>query len=200
MQRSAIVFLALGLAVAVAGVSACRESPKPEGRQAPVGLPPAQAGAAAAPAPAGAPAPRGELPPNHPPIDRHGRMPEPKDVDPTQVLEGTIEVSPAYKDQVKPGDVIFLSAKAIDPATGQIIRMPLAVDRLEVGSLPMTFRLTGANVMSAGAEFKGDVAIIARVDRDKDAITRAPGDIEGTLRVTIPAKGLRLVLDTPVQP
>jgi hypothetical protein len=54
--------------------------------------------------------------------------------------------------------------------------------------------------MSAGAEFKGDVAIIARVDRDKDAITRAPGDIEGTLRVTIPAKGLRLVLDTPVQP
>ena len=193
-SRLAVVIVLLGVAL-----GGCRETPKPEGQQAPVGLPPVE-GAAKAASPHGSLPPSRALPPNHPAIDPSQRMPEPANVDPTQVLEGTIDVSAELKDQIKPGDVIFLSAKPIDPGTGQIIRGSLAVDRLVVTQLPTTFRLTGANVMSQAAEFKGDVAIIARVDRDKDAITRAPGDIEGTLRVTIPAKGLRLVLDTPVAP
>ncbi|HKA90236.1 MAG TPA: hypothetical protein VKE22_21390 [Haliangiales bacterium] len=187
----------IALAVAVIAAGACREAPKPEGKPAPAGLPPAEGAAKVAAGPA---SPHGQLPPNHPPIDPRQRMPEPADVDPTQVLEGVIDVAPELAAEVKPGDVIFLSAKAIDAATGQIVRTPIAVDRLEVAKLPMPFRLTGANVMMQGAAFKGDVAIVARIDRDRDAITRAPGDIEGTLRVTIPAKGLRLVLDTPVRP
>jgi hypothetical protein len=165
---------------------ACRETPKPEGQAAPIGLPP-QAGAPAATA----------LPPSHPPIDPHQRMPEPQNVDPNLVLEGTIDIAPALKDKVKPGDVIFLSAKRVEG--GQVQRMPLAVDRLEVTSFPLPFRLTGANVMMAGTEFKGDVALTARLDRDHEATTRSPGDIEGTLRAAIPAKGLKVVLDKEVE-
>ncbi len=199
------------LAIVVLAAGACREVPKPEGRPAPVGLPPVEGAAKAASPHGGLPpasphggaqpaSPQGDLPPNHPPIDPHQRTPEGTNIDPTQVLEGSIEVAPELRDQVKTGDVIFVSAKPIDPATGQIVKTTLAVARLEVAQLPMAFRLSGANAMSAGAAFKGEVAIIARVDRDRDAISRAPGDIEGTLRVTIPAKGLKLVLDTPVQP
>jgi cytochrome c-type biogenesis protein CcmH len=164
---------------------ACRETPKPEGQAAPTGLPPST-GAPAAPA----------LPPSHPPIDPHQRMPEPQNVDPNMVLEGTIDIAPALKDKVKPGDVIFLSARRVEG--GQIQRMPLAVDRLEVKSFPLPFTLSGANVMMAGTEFKGEVALSARLDRDQEATTRSPGDIEGTLRASIPAKGLKVVLDTEV--
>src|SRR5262249_19794119 len=152
----------------IALAPACRDTPKPEGKPAPVGLPPAAAGAAPRAEVPPAPSPHGgDLPPNHPPIDPRQPMPEPKNVDPTQVLEGTIDVAPAFKDQVKAGDVIFLAAKRVD-ASGQITRMPITVDRLEVGTLPMKFRLTGANVMTQGAEFTGDIALIARVDRDRD--------------------------------
>lgn len=167
---------------------ACQETPKPEGKAAPVGLPP-QAGA---PAPAAT-----ALPPSHPPIDPHQRMPEPQNVDPNMVLAGTIDIAPALKNKVKPGDVIFLSAKRVEG--GQVQRMPLAVDRLEVTSFPLPFALTAANVMMAGTEFKGDVALTARLDRDQEATTRSPGDIEGTLRTAIPAKGLKVVLDTEVE-
>ena len=164
---------------------ACRDSPKPEGKPAAAGLPPASA----------APVPTA-LPPSHPPIDPHQRMPAPENVDPNMVLAGTIDVSPELKDKIKPGDVIFLSAKRVEG--GQVQRMPLAVDRLEVKSFPLPFTLTGANVMMAGTEFKGDVQVTARLDRDQEATTRAAGDIEGSVRVAIPAKGLRIVLDTEV--
>jgi hypothetical protein len=37
-----------------------------------------------------------------------------------------------------------------------------------------------------------------RVDRDGEAMSRKPGDIEGSVRAKIPARGLKIVLDTPV--
>jgi hypothetical protein len=64
----------------------------------------------------------------------------------------------------------------------------------------MPFRLTAANVMVQGASFAGPVQITARVDRDGEAMTRSPGDIEGVLKSQIPAHGLKIVLDTPVKP
>jgi hypothetical protein len=106
-------------------------------------------------------------------------------------------VAPALKDQVKTGDVIFLSARAVDPQTGETQRTPIAVDRIDVSALPIKFRLTSANSMMGG-ELKGNVLITARVDRDKEAMTRQPGDIEGTAKATVPAGDLKIVLDTPV--
>lgn len=169
LQSAVLVLLTLNLA--------CDKSapPPPNGRQAVKGLPPLQPGAPAAPPSAPIPTAPGDR------------------------LEGTIEVSAALAEQIKRGDILFLSAKAIDES-GAVQRMPLAVERIEIGTLPMPFRLSSENVMMPGTPFVGAVVITARIDRDGEAKTRAPGDIEGVLKARIPARDLKIVLDTPVQP
>jgi cytochrome c-type biogenesis protein CcmH len=154
--------------------AACRReaAPPPTGRQAPGGLP-AMSGAppAAAPAPATATATAtGEA-----------------------VLSGTIDVPADHKAEVHPGDVIYVIAR---PAAGG---PALAVDRLEVTQLPQAFRLTSGHRMS-DAPLSGEVSVTARLDRDREAMTRQAGDLEGTVKATIPAKDLKIMLDTPVQP
>ena len=129
--------------------------------------------------------------------DMHGQSPVPKDVDPSMVLEGTIEVSPKLKDRVKAGDILFLSVKSVDEA-GTPQRIPIAADRQDATTFPMAFKLTGANTMMQGTKFEGSVLVTVRVDRDGEAMSRKPGDIEGSVRAKIPARGLKIVLDTPV--
>jgi hypothetical protein len=128
-----------------------------------------------------------------------GMTPQPGPLDPSTTLEGTIEASAALADKVKPGDVIFISAKAVDDK-GEIVKgPPLAVDRLVVDKLPLAFTLSNQNQMMAGTQLAGPIAIVARVDRDSDAMTRAAGDIEGVVKTTPPQKGLKLVLDAEVE-
>jgi hypothetical protein len=50
--------------------------------------------------------------------------------------------------------------------------------------------------MRAGTEFSGDVLVIAWIDRDGDAISKQPGDVEGRVKAKIPSQGLVLQLDT----
>ena len=136
-------------------------------------------------------------------VDPHGGMaPEggrtpPVTFDPNMVLEGTIDVHAKLKDQVKAGDIMFLSVKSVD-AQGTPQRIPIAVDRVDVGTLPAAFTLSGKHTMMPGTKFEGNVLLSVRIDRDGEATTRAKGDIEGTMRATIPARGLKIVLDTPV--
>jgi hypothetical protein len=127
-----------------------------------------------------------------------GTTPTPGPLDPSTLLEGTLEVAPALAAKVKPGDVIFLSVKQVDEK-GAIMRMPLAVDRLEApAAFPQVFALSNQNMMVAGGKIAGNIAITARVDRDGDAMTRVAGDIEGVLKTAPPQKGLKLVLDTEI--
>lgn len=128
----------------------------------------------------------------------HGSAPPTTPVDPNQVLAGTIDVAPALKAQVKEGDILFLSVRSVG-ADGTVQRVPIAVDRVDVGKLPMPFELTQANVMMQGLKFEGNVQITARLDRDGEATSREPGDVEGLLKASIPTKGLKLVLDTPIK-
>ena len=79
-----------------------------------------------------------------------GTMPPPGDLDPKTVINGTIDVAPGLAGKVKPGDVIFLSLKSVDPTTGELKRPPLAVDRLDVQKLPVTFELSNHKNMIAG--------------------------------------------------
>jgi len=88
------------------------------------------------------------------------------------------------------GDTIYLIARAIDDQ-GAVERTPIAVERLQVGSWPQSFHLSPP----AGA-----VQITARIDKDGEAMTRNEGDIEGTAKATAPAKGVQILLDTPVHP
>jgi hypothetical protein len=128
--------------------------------------------------------------------DPHGGPPA--HIDPSRVLEGTIEAGPTLAAQIKAGDIIFLQAKKIGP-TGQPMSPPIAVKRVDVTALPMQFRLDETNQMMQGTTFDGEVVIIARVDRDGEARSRTPGDVEGQIKATVPARGLKLVLDTAVQ-
>ena len=73
---------------------------------------------------------------------------------------------------------------------------PLAVEKLtwKDGGLP--FELSEANAMIAGTQLVGDVVVTARYDQDGDAISKQPGDVTGSIHVTIPAENVKLVLDT----
>jgi hypothetical protein len=128
-----------------------------------------------------------------------GTMPPPGDLDPKTVINGTIDVAPGLAGKVKPGDVIFLSLKSVDPTTGELKRPPLAVDRLDVQKLPVTFELSNQKLMIAGSKIEGQVAVTARIDRDADAMTRSAGDLEGIVKTTAPQKDLKLVIDTEVK-
>ena len=118
--------------------------------------------------------------------------------DPTMVIEGTISAGKDLAETIKAGDRIFLSVRSIG-TDGEVVRFPIAVDRVDVVKLPVSFRLSSANMMMKGAVFAGKVEVSARVDRDGEARTREPGDVEGKLVVTIPNKQAKLILDTPVK-
>lgn len=178
------------LLICLAACDKSTSAPPPSAQQATKGLP------ATGEAPAAAPAamPPGHLPAGHPPITA-----QPSAAGSGETLEGTIVVAPAFKDQVKPGDTLFIVARAVD-ASGNVQRMPVAVDRAQVTSFPLAFTLSADNVMVAGAPFAGPMQVTARVDKDGEAMTREAGDVEGTVKVTVPQKGITITLDTPVKP
>ncbi|MGE3767954.1 MAG: hypothetical protein AB7L94_37220, partial [Kofleriaceae bacterium] len=60
----------------------------------------------------------------------------------------------------------------------------------------LAFSLTEAQAMVGGTELVGDVVVTARYDQDSDAISKQPGDITGSTRVTLPADNVTVVLDT----
>ncbi len=120
-----------------------------------------------------------------------------RQVDDSLFLSGSLSITAELKNAVSDG-VLFLSVRPINTVTGESLGSPLAVEILELSSFPIEFRLSGAQTMVAGTEFAGDVLIYARIDQDREASTSTPGDVEGSVRATIPASGLRLVLDTLV--
>lgn len=118
-------------------------------------------------------------------------------VDPNKFLEGQIEVGPDHAGKIPSGAAIFVSVRKLDPATGQGAGAPIAVDKLvATGSWPLSFRLTEAQAMIGGTGFSGDVVIGVRFDQDGDALSKQPGDITGTAKASIPAKGLAIQLST----
>ena len=120
-------------------------------------------------------------------------------VDSKMFVKGSIASNAETSALIKAGAIIFLSVRPISKATGDILGQTLAVERVDVKTLPVDFSLSGANSMVAGTEFSGDVEVYARVDRDGEASTVEAGDIEGRVRSTIPAEGLSLVLDSVVK-
>lgn len=109
-------------------------------------------------------------------------------------VSGRITLSPEAAKAVQPGDTVFVFARA-----AQGPRMPLAIFRTQVGSLPTEFRLDDSMGLSADRKLSqaGDVLIGARVSRSGSA-TPAQGDWESSL---VPAKagvsGVQLAIDRP---
>lgn len=157
------------------------------------------AGAAGAPAaPAGPVDPQAPLPAGHPPIEGapaqapplpsgHPPLGEPAPgASSAGRVTGTIALSP--KLTVGPSDVLYVMAKQ-GAAT-------LAVRRVDKPAFPFAFEISGSDAMVSGGAFAGPVDIVARVSRTGDAIP-AKGDLEGTAKnVKVPAKDVRLTIDT----
>lgn len=122
-----------------------------------------------------------------------------RQINPDKYLRGTIAATAETADRIERGDIMFLSAKPIDPATGREVGAPIAVDRIIVSELPVEFELTEEHMMVAGTQFDGHVVIEARVDSDGEAMTRVPGDVEGSAQAEIPAGGISLELDSIIQ-
>ena len=120
-------------------------------------------------------------------------------VDPKQFVAGSIASNAETAPLIEAGAIIFLSVRPINKVTGDILGQPLAVERIDVRTLPVDFHLSGANSMVAGTDFSGDVEVYARVDHDGEASSVEPGDIEGRVRGTIPTEGLSLVLNSVVK-
>jgi cytochrome c-type biogenesis protein CcmH len=140
------------------------------------------------------------LPPGHPTIgaaDRHGTLPTngryPHGNVPSSgtarsagSIAGTITLSP--KLQVSPSDVLYLIAKRGGST--------LAVRRIEKLSFPLSFEISAADSMMAGAGFEGPLDLVARVSKTGDAIP-SKGDIEGSAReVAVPSKGVAITIDS----
>lgn len=145
------------------------------------------------------------MPSDHPPVLR-GRTSPSEGAEPageaaaaqaagTSFLRGTLKLGDNVRDKVQAGATLFLAARAFSPggAPGQV----LAVKRLTAGSWPMTFELTGSDVMIAGTSLQGKVVLTARIDQDGEAMTKQPGDIEGQLGpIEVPNSSVELTLDT----
>lgn len=111
-------------------------------------------------------------------------------------ISGTARIADALRDQVQPGDTVFILAR---PVSGS--RMPLAITQWRVSDLPRTFVLDDSNAMSPQATLSGAsrVRVEIRVSRSGTAAAQ-PGDLSGVLPdVDIRARDLELVADTVVR-
>jgi len=121
-----------------------------------------------------------------------------RDIDLNKYLRGTLKPAAETKARIPIGSVIFFSVKSAD-ASGQPTGAPLAVKRMVVAGWPMFFDITEADAMVSGTQFQGDVVVSAWSDGDQDAISKQPGDVQGSVKATIPARELTLVLDSVVE-
>jgi cytochrome c-type biogenesis protein CcmH len=128
---------------------------------------------------------RGAPPPGAPPPG--GTPPAP--VGPA--IRGRVLLAPALADRVPAGAVLFVIARTAEGGP------PAAVKRIAEPRFPLDFELGPGDRMIEGLPFAGPFRLIARVDADRNAATRNPGDLQGESRERVPAgaRGVELVID-----
>ncbi|MDP2311386.1 MAG: tetratricopeptide repeat protein [Pseudomonadota bacterium] len=89
-------------------------------------------------------------------------------------VTGTIALDAAVASLAKPGDTLFLSARPPGATAGP----PTWVKRVQVDSFPIPFTLGPAENM-IGSPTPPEFVITARIDRDGNAKTKSPDDLEG---------------------
>ena len=129
-------------------------------------------------------------------VSQMGAPPDPnRPVDPTRYIRGVIKLHEKAKGRATAGTPMYVTVKRAD-ASGQPVGTPLAVDKLAFSDGAIAFELTEKNAMVAGTELSGDVVVTVRYDQDGDALSKEPGDITGSVRVTLPAQDVQIWLDT----
>jgi hypothetical protein len=94
---------------------------------------------------------------------------------PPKDVTGTITLDASVAGKAKPGDTLFLSARAPGVTGGP----PTWVKRVPVQSFPWSFTLGPNDAMIKGMPTPEQVVITARIDRDGDPVTKSPDDLLG---------------------
>ena len=91
------------------------------------------------------------------------------------------------------GAVLFLVARPAGTRGGP----PLAVQRLNATGFPLAFEIGPSDVMIPSMQFAGQIGLSARIDSDGNAISRQPGDLQGSAAGTLApgASGVEIVID-----
>jgi cytochrome c-type biogenesis protein CcmH len=116
-----------------------------------------------------------------------------------RAVGGRVALAPAFASQVKPGDTLFIFARAVDGP-----RMPLAVLRTTAKSLPLDFTLDDAQAMSPQFNLSSlapdtKVLVEARISASGEALPK-PGDLIGDSGPVKPgAKGLKITIERVVR-
>lgn len=108
-------------------------------------------------------------------------------------ISGTVSIDPALASKVESTDVLFVMVRR--PGASP---RPLAAIRIEHPKFPLSFEITKDDVMIQGAELRGMVAVVARLDKDGNAGPAQPGDIEGEYAknpTMVGAKDVEIVLN-----
>lgn len=140
------------------------------------------------------------------PADRAAQTQGAAPLDPSSVLAGELRLDPKVKERVASGDTIFLVARG--PGQGAAPGPVLAVKKLVVGAFPQKFSIDNRDAMmtatatatATGTTLSGKVTLMARVDKDGDAISKGPGDTTGSIEVKAPNRRVVLTLDTVLGP
>lgn len=90
------------------------------------------------------------------------------------MIAGNVTLAPALADRAGKEGVLFVIVRR-----PQGSRQPVAVKRITNPRFPVKFTINDQDLMIQGAQLKGMVEVIARLDRDGSAGPPQPGDLEG---------------------
>lgn len=111
-------------------------------------------------------------------------------------LKGTVSLHAKVKANASPDDTVFIFARALEGPP-----MPLAVQRVKVRELPVTFALNDSMAMAPGMTLSAHprVVVVARVSRSGGPAAQ-PGDLQGSSApVANDASGVAVVIDSVVK-
>ena len=109
------------------------------------------------------------------------------------VIAGHVAIAPALAEKISATDVLFIIVRRPQGPPG-----PVAVKRIEGPRFPVTFEISNQDVMVEGAELRGMVDIVARLDKDGQAGPPQAGDLEGRYErnpTLVGARDVEIVID-----
>jgi len=109
------------------------------------------------------------------------------------VIAGHVAIAPALVEKIRPTDVLFIIVRR-----PQGPPRPVAVKRIDGPHFPVTFEITNHDVMVEGAELRGMVDVVARLDQDGQAGPPQAGDLEGRYErnpTLVGARDVEIVID-----
>ena len=111
-------------------------------------------------------------------------------------ITGTVAIGSEIQIDDPSRSMLFVIARKHGVTSGP----PVAVLRIPSPRFPMPFEIGPADVMIPSMRFEGDLSISARLDGDGNAMTRTPGDLQGSTTDPLQpgARNVEVLLDQTI--